>query len=537
MSSPNMIVLLSGAVSSGKTTLGTMLVKRFQFELIKTKKVLQDYFPDSSNERGALQHHGVYLDRKTQGTWVRDEVIDRVRKSNPRYILVDAVRIEKQVDAIRKAYGPRVFHIHLDAPTDVLSDRYSNRKRVAHFKEFSGYKDVIRNRTEKGISRLAEIADVVIRTDRCTEQDVLVRAASHLGLYGPGHEHLVDVIVGGEYGSEGKGHIVSYLAREYELLIRGGGPNAGHKVFRDPEPYTHHQLPSGTLFSQAKLLIGPGAVLNVPALLKEIADCGVSRDRLFIDPQAMIIEARDLEAERKLVESIGSTGQGVGSATARRILGRSNKELKLARNVLELKPYTGSSAREQLEEAYAHRRKILLEGTQGTGLSLFHGSYPYVTSRDTSVAGLLSEAGIAPSRVRKTVMVCRSYPIRVQNPRRSQSGPLAQEISWKIVAERSGIPVEELQSLERTSTTGRKRRVGEFEWELLRRAASINGPTDIALTFADYLGAVNTQARRFEQLTSETIRLTEEIERVSGAPVSLISTRFHWRSIIDRRSW
>jgi len=535
MQAPKLIVLLSGAVSSGKTTLGTMLVQRFQFDLLKTKAILQGYFPDSADERKALQDHGAYLDQKTQGTWVRDEVLARINKTNPKYLLVDAVRIEKQVDAIRKAYGPRVFHIHLDAPTNVLADRYKKRK-TAGFKELSGYKDVERNRIEKRISRLAEIADVVIKTDRSTKEDVLVRAASHLGLYGAEHEPLVDVIIGGEFGSEGKGHIVSYLAREYGLLIRTGGPNAGHKVFRVPEPYTHHQLPSGTLFSDAKLLIGPGAVLNVPALLREIADCDVGRDRLFIDPQAMVIESTDIAAEKKLVKTIGSTGQGVGSASARRILGRSGK-IRLAKDIPDLKPYTSSSAREQLEQAYADRQKVLLEGTQGTGLSLFHGPYPFVTSRDTSVAGTLSEAGIAPRRVRKIVMVCRSYPIRVQDPPGSTSGPLSQEISWGVIAERSGIPVEELQSLEKTSTTGRKRRVGEFEWDLLRMAAFLNGPTDIALTFADYLGAVNTQARRFEQLTPETIRFTHEVERVSGAPVSLISTRFHWRSIIDRRAW
>jgi len=536
MSIPQIIVLLSGAVSSGKTTLGTMLVERFRFELIKTKAVLQTYFPESANERKALQDHGTYLDQKTQGTWVRDEILARIEKTNSKYVLVDAVRIEKQVDAIRKAFGPRVFHIHLDAPTDVLAGRYKKR-RVKGFKEFSAYKEVARNTAEKRISRLAEIADVVIKTDRCAEEDVLVRAASHLGLYGAEDAPLVDVVVGGEYGSEGKGHIVSYLAPEYDLLVRVGGPNAGHKVFRVPEPYTHHQLPSGTLFSEARLLIGPGAVLNVPALLREIADCGVPRERLSIDPQAMVINSADIAAEKKLVKTIGSTGQGVGSATARRILGRSDKKLKLAGDIPELKPYTGSSAREQLERAYADRRKILLEGTQGTGLSLFHGPYPYVTSRDTTVAGLLSESGIAPRRVRKIVMVCRSYPIRVQDPPGSTSGPLSQKISWRVIAERSGIPLEELQSLERTSTTGRKRKVGEFEWELLRRSASLNGPTDIALTFADYMGAVNTQARRFEQLTPETLRFTEEIEKVSGAPVSLISTRFHWRSIIDRRAW
>jgi adenylosuccinate synthase len=537
MQAPEKILLLSGAVSSGKTTLGTMLVERFQFDRLKTKEVLQTYFPESAHERKALQDRGTFLDRKTKGTWVRDEVLARIAKTNPKYLLVDAVRIEEQVDAIRRAYGPRVFHIHLEAESGALTDRYKKRKNAAGFKELPAYQDVAKNPVEKRISRLAEIADVVIKTDRCTKEDVLVRAASHLGLYGAEHEALVDVVVGGEYGSEGKGHLVSYLAREYDLLVRTGGPNAGHKVFRVPEPYTHHQLPSGTLFSEAKLLIGPGAVLNVPALLREIADCGVPRERLFIDPQAMVIQSADITAEKKLVKEIGSTGQGVGSATARRIMGRSLKKMVLARDIPELRPYTGSSAREQLEHAYASRQKILLEGTQGTGLSLFHGPYPFVTSRDTSVAGVLSEAGVAPRRVRKIVMVCRSYPIRVQNPRGSTSGPLSQKISWKIVSERSGIPRDELEKIERTSTTNRRRRVGEFEWDLLRRAASLNGPTDIALTFADYLGAVNTQARRFEQLTPETIRLIEEIEKVANAPVSLISTRFQERSIIDRRAW
>ena len=122
-------------------------------------------------------------------------------------------------------------------------------------------------------------------------------------------------MVGGEYGSEGKGHISSYLAPEYDVLVRVGGPNAGHKVFEDPEPYTHHQLPSGTRCSKARLVIGPGAVLSVPGLLKEIAECRVDASRLSIDPQAMIIEESDRKREaRTLVQTIGSTGQGVGYA-------------------------------------------------------------------------------------------------------------------------------------------------------------------------------------------------------------------------------
>src|SRR5262249_7361004 len=143
-------------------------------------------------------------------------------------------------------------------------------------------------------------------------------------------------VIGGEYGSEGKGHIVSYLAREYDVLIRVGGPNAGHKVFQDPRPYTHHLLSSGTLFSSAKLLIAPGAVINVQTLLKEINDCRVDNQRLSIDPQAMIIESKDAKREADLVKTIGSTGQGVGAATARRIMGRSDPKLRLARDITDL---------------------------------------------------------------------------------------------------------------------------------------------------------------------------------------------------------
>jgi adenylosuccinate synthase len=111
------------------------------------------------------------------------------------------------------------------------------------------------------------------------------------------------------------------------------------------------------------------------------------------------------------------------------------------------------------------------------------------------------------------------------------------EINWKIVAKRSGIPLEQLEDKEKTSTTHRRRRVAEFDWELLRRASALNGPTDVALAFVDYLDKKNEKARRFEQLDKATIHFIEELQRVAAAPVSLISTRFDFRSIIDRRAW
>src|SRR5205814_1980103 len=143
--------------------------------------------------------------------------------------------------------------------------------------------------------------------------------------------------------------------------------------------------------------------------MKEISDCNVSWDRLKIDPQAMIIEDRDLKREQKtIVGSIGSTGQGVGAATARKVMRGADGKVRLARDLKELKPFLVES-RAVLEKVFRSGKRVLLEGTQGSGLSLHHGAYPHVTSRETSVAGCLADAGISPSRVRKSLMVCRTY--------------------------------------------------------------------------------------------------------------------------------
>jgi adenylosuccinate synthase len=384
-----------------------------------------------------------------------------------------------------------------------------------------------------GVDR--SISDISIDTKRCTEKDVLVRAASKLGLYRSTSSAYVDVLVGGQYGSEGKGNIVSYLAKDYDLLVRVGGPNAGHKVYFPP--YTFHLLPSGTLHSDAKLLIGPGAVINIDTLLREISDCHVDTNRLSIDPQVMVITPEDIKKEERLKKEIGSTGQGVGAATVRRIK-RIPGKVKLAQDYKILRPYI-KSAYEVLEKSYSQGQRILFEGTQGTALSLYHGHYPHVTSRDTTVAGCLAEAGISPIKVRKVVMVCRTYPIRVQSPdgEGKTSGWMSQETTLNEISRRSKVKLSELKKTEITSTTKRKRRIAEFDWALLRKASVLNSPTDIALTFADYIDAENKKARRFEQLTQETIHFIEEVERVSSAPVSLISNRFHHRNIIDRRLW
>jgi len=427
--------------------------------------------------------------------------------------------------------------VHLTASEEFLRRRFS--ERLPRTTEFTSYDDVRRNKTERMVGQLANVADIVVDTSRSSEADVVVRVASHLGLYGGAIDPVVDVIVGGQFGSEGKGNIASYLAPEYGCLVRIGGPNAGHTVYQEPKKYIFHQLPSGTLAApHAGLVVGPGAVISVPVLLKEVADNDVSPERLSIDPRAMVISQPDIDYEvDTLVRSIASTGQGVGKATARRILRGSDPDpVLLASDVPVLQPFVRST-REVLEDQFSRGHRVLLEGTQGTGLSIYHGHYPHVTSRDTTVSGCLAEAGISARRVRRIVMVVRTYPIRVQNPQRGSSGPMSQEIGWEDIARRSGYAPDELKTAEVGSTTGRLRRVGEFDWQLLRLSATLNGPTDVALTFVDYVSKTNRSARRFEQLSNDAIGMVAEVETVASARVSLISVGPQPSNIIDRRTW
>lgn len=557
------VVVISGQVGAGKSTLARGLAARYGTQLVSTKELLQLTAERKGKElpaeRGALQAYGTKLDKETGGAWVAEAVSARISGADitghesaeqspvgdsdePTGLwVVDAVRIQEQIDELRKALGIDIVHVHLHSSTEVLAARYLKRGEASGIKELGSYEEVAKDPTEQKVAALIQDADVAIDTARSNENDVLIRAAAALGLLPDADARLVDVLIGGQYGSEGKGNIAFFLAREYDLLMRVGGPNAGHKVPL-PTVYTHRQLPSGTQANErAKLLIGPGSTINPTLLQKEIAECDVDADRLSIDPQAMIIEPGDLEAEQALVETIASTGKGGGHAASRRILGRSGTldiPVRLAKDVEELAAYV-RPAREVLDEAYRNGHRILLEGTQGTALSLYHGHYPYVTSRDTTTNGTLAESGIGPRRLRRVILVTRTFPIRVKNPDTEglTSGFMSQEIDYEELAARSGVPLEEIKETETSSVSQRSRRIAEFDWDLLRRSVELNGATDIALTFADYIDVKNQKAQRYDQLTDETIRFIEEVERVSGIPVSLITTRFDIRAVIDRRRW
>lgn len=534
------VVLVSGAICSGKSALVEQLREKHGAMVIKTKDLIIRKLPKITIERRSLQRAGEKLDKDDGGQWVAEALQREIDANSQRptpsgLYVVDCVRIEGQVNAIRRAYGPEVFHIHVKADPKVLKQRYLDRSRADD--AVLEYEALKKNRTERNIESLAELADVVVDTGRCSAASVLVRATALLNLYPRGAEKLVDVLIGGQYGSEGKGNIVGHIAPEYDLLVRVGGPNAGHQVFAEPEPEKYFHLPSGTQRApNAKLLLGPGAVINPTKLLDEIAKHGISSERLVIDQQAIVISSDDIEQEKARFGNISSTAQGVGIASARKLTGRSDykagTDLFLARDCSDLQPFLGS-ARKVLADAFVKGHRILLEGTQGTSLSLHHGQYPHVTSRDTTVAGCLADAGIAPSNVRRVIMVCRTYPIRVGGP----SGPMEYEVDMEEIHHRSRIPLDPLKNAERTTTTNKERRIAEFDWEQFKDSVQLNGPTDIALTFVDYFGIENRKAFRFEQLTDETIRFVEEVERVSGRPVSLLSTDFNWRNVIDRRSW
>lgn len=532
----NKIILLSGQISSGKSTLANGLSNYYGMPIFKTSEVIREQLhPLKELGRRALQDAGDRLDVKTDGKWVYTE-LQKWKKDHEsaKGVIVDSVRINEQISAISDEYWPNVLHVHLTAPKEELKDRYEQKVKRGSDESVS-YDQVKENSTEKEIETLTKSADLVIDTKRSTIQDVLTKAISYIDTSAGGGRGYVDVVIGGQFGSEGKGQISAFLSGEYDLLIRVGGPNAGHSVFEKGKQHIYHHLPSGTKMNgKAKLLIGPGAVIRVKKLLDEIKECELKENRLMIDQNAMIISDEDIEKEKELIKDIGSTGQGVGAATARRIMDR-GKEIELAKDIKELKPFLVDSL-DVLADAFLSNKKVLLEGTQGTGLSLYHGFYPHVTSRDTTVSACLSEAGIPPSRVRKVILVCRTYPIRVQDPEGGTSGCL-RELEWSEIAERSGNVAEEIKSAEHTSTTKRQRRVGEFDWTLLRRSALLNGTTDVALTFTDYLSKKNREARRFDQLTDDTLRFIQEVERVANAPVSLISTGFNWHSVIDRRVW
>jgi adenylosuccinate synthase len=339
----------------------------------------------------------------------------------------------------------------------------------------------------------------------------------------------VTVIVGTQWGDEGKGKITDLLAREMDMVVRyQGGNNAGHTVVIKDEKFVLHLIPSGIFYPQVTCVIGNGVVIDPFVLLQEIRTLqskGFSCENLRISAQAHVIFPyhRDLDlAQEKKREAgrIGTTARGIGPCYVDKFnrrgirigdffhedLFRQKLEWNLAEKSFLLnnfydykvsydaekiqkeyfdyfrtfQPLVIEESTSLINEAISKNKKILMEGAQGTMLDVDQGTYPYVTSSNPIAGGACIGAGFGPQEIDEVIGVVKAYVTRVGG------GPFPTEISGGIgdlLRERGG---------EYGATTGRPRRCGWFDGVVLRHAAKINGLTQLAVTKIDVLDVLET---------------------------------------------
>ncbi|MEE8116682.1 MAG: adenylosuccinate synthase [Gemmatimonadales bacterium] len=333
-------------------------------------------------------------------------------------------------------------------------------------------------------------------------------------------EHRCIVVVGAQWGDEGKGKIVDVLAERANLVVRyQGGANAGHTVVKGSDEFILHQIPSGILHESTRCIIGNGVVLDPETLLAEMDELnsrGIEiAGRLLISDRAHLVLPyhKLIDRARERVQKIGTTGRGIGPAyedkfgrrglrvgdlrvpdLARALVAkgvtRANQLLKLlhcddlaseeqhvallerfAERILPITTDTGALAFAALRDG----QSVLLEGAQGALLDVDHGTYPFVTSSNTTAGAAAVGAGIGPTAIDAVLGVVKAYTTRVGN------GPLPTEANDQ--------ESEMLRTLggEFGATTGRPRRCGWFDSVVLRYATRINGLTDLAVTKLDVL--------------------------------------------------
>lgn len=322
------------------------------------------------------------------------------------------------------------------------------------------------------------------------------------------------VVVGGQYGSEGKGKVAQHLAAAEgaRAVVRVGGSNSGHTgLAATGEPVILRHLPTAALVPGPLCVIGAGSYIDLPVLLEEIDRVHLPDSRLVIDANASMITADDrcAEASNGIIDRIGSTGSGTGSAVARRVERRS---AVLASTVPELAPYIDNASR-RLRAILDGGGRVIIEGTQGFGLSVLHSPhYPKTTSRDTTAASAVSEAGLSPLDVDQVVLVLRTFPIRVAG----NSGDFgSEELAWNTIAEEGGHSTE---LAEYTSVTRRLRRVARFDPRLVREAICCNQPSMIVLNHLDYVDSRCAGG----SLTRKGTDFVDDVSRRIGARIDLV---------------
>lgn len=348
-------------------------------------------------------------------------------------------------------------------------------------------------------------------------------------------------VVGGQYGSEGKGVIVARIANRYNIHVRVGGPNAGHSFFHCGKKWAMQAIPCGWINPDAQLFIASGGLIDIDTLRREfLAVYGEDQtiaQRLFISPRAGILSKEHHQREGgihgAMHRTIGSTGEGVGAARIGRIE-RFSATFQHAQDLADVELGHGVALRDLfvpastwLPDRVASGCSVLLEGTQGFGLSLIHGAWPYVTSADTSAAQLCADAGLSPRDITDVMMVIRTFPIRVAG----NSGPLQNELTWEQLSAIVGRPLEE-----RTTVTKKVRRVGGWDENIVRQAIAVNRPNIVACTFMDYLDPTIEGKTEVSELQESTRArsFVEYLELLSSAKVGFVGTGGPEWSVIER---
>jgi adenylosuccinate synthase len=338
------------------------------------------------------------------------------------------------------------------------------------------------------------------------------------------------VIVGIQWGDEGKGKVIDLLSEKADYIVRSqGGNNAGHTIVVEGQEYRFHLVPSGILYPHVHCFIGGGTVIDPKVLLEEIKgleERGVKvRGRLHLSPYAHLVfpyhrQLDKLYEEQKGAHAIGTTGRGIGPCYADRtsrigirvcelidrailekrlhfILPLKNRELQaiFQKSPLELDEifHEYASYGEQLAPFVTdvegmvavglnHKKKVLFEGAHGTLLDINFGTYPFVTSSNTISSGVAAGAGVGSSRIDHTVGVVKAYTTRVG------AGPLPTALSQE---EQQGF-MDHIAAREIGTTTGRKRRMGWFDAVLVRYAVRLNGADSLAITKLDVLDQLET---------------------------------------------
>ncbi|MGE0243767.1 MAG: adenylosuccinate synthetase [Nitrososphaeraceae archaeon] len=330
-----------------------------------------------------------------------------------------------------------------------------------------------------------------------------------------------NVIVGGFFGDEGKGKIVAYLVGKdnIKLAARGGvGPNAGHTFSINGETFKVRMLPSAVFNQTTNLAVGAGVLVDPIVLLKEISQFNVHK-RTFVDSQCGIITNDHIKidsSESFLKDKVGTTGTGTGPANSDRAL----RKLSLARDCSEIKEYL-TDVSTLIHNYLENQNNVLLEGTQGTYLSLYHGGYPFVTSKDVTAPSICADVGIGPKHIDEVMVVFKSYVTRVGG------GPLENELDKEESKKRGWV--------EYGSVTGRERRSSPFNIDLAKKAIRLNGGTSFALTKMDILYPECAGVTDYSKLSSSAKRFVEEIESELGLKAALIGTGADINAIIDRR--